>query len=49
MKNNMDQLEKYIAEISSALCRMSPIERNRMMEVLRIAFPEYFKNISRMS
>lgn len=38
----MDQVEKYIEEISLVLCKMSPIERERMMEVLRISFPEFF-------
>ena len=45
----MEQIEKYLDEIEAALYRMSPTEREHLMEVLRIAFPEYFKNISRMS
>lgn len=38
----MDQVEQYLNEISAAMCKMSPIERERMMEVLRISFPEFF-------
>ena len=38
----MDQVEKYLNEISAAMCKMSRIERGRMMEVLRISFPEFF-------
>lgn len=45
----MEQVEQYLNEISAAMCKMSPIERERMMEVLRIAFPEYFNNINCMS
>ena len=39
----MEQIEKYLEEIESALYRMSPTEREHLMEVLHIAFPEYFK------
>lgn len=45
----MEQIEMYLNEIESALYKMSPVDREHLMEVLRIAFPEYFKNISRMS
>ena len=39
----MEQIEMYLEEIESALYKMSPIEREHLMEVLHIAFPEYFK------
>lgn len=39
----MEQIETYLAEIEAALYRMSPTEREHLMEVLHIAFPEYFK------
>lgn len=39
----MEQIEKYLDEIETALYRMSPMEREHLMEVLHIAFPEYFK------
>ena len=38
----MEQIEKYLDQIEAALCKMSPIERERMMKVLRISFPEFF-------
>lgn len=39
----MEQIEMYLEEIEAALYRMSPTEREHLMEVLHIAFPEYFK------
>ena len=39
----MEQIETYLAEIEAALYKMSPTEREYLMEVLHIAFPEYFK------
>lgn len=39
----MEQIEIYLAEIEAALYKMSPVEREHLMEVLHIAFPEYFK------
>ena len=38
-----DEIERYLEEIESALYKMSPTEREHLMEVLHIAFPEYFK------
>lgn len=39
----MEQIERCLEEIESALYKMSPVEREHLMEVLHIAFPEYFK------
>ena len=39
----MEQIERYLEEIESALYKMSPTEREHLMEVLHIAFREYFK------
>lgn len=39
----MEQIEIYLAEIEAALYKMSPTEREHLIEVLHIAFPEYFK------
>lgn len=39
----MEQIDKYLEEIEAAMCKMSPTERDHLMEVLYIAFPEYFK------
>ena len=39
----MEQIEKYLEEIETALYKMAPTEREHLMEVLHIAFPEYFK------
>ena len=39
----MEQIEKYLEEIEAALYKMSPTEREHLMEVLHIACPEYFK------
>ena len=39
----MEQIEMYLEEIETALYKMSPAEREHLMEVLHIAFPEYFK------
>lgn len=38
----MEQIEKYLEEIEAALYRMSPTEREHLMEVLHLAFAEYF-------
>lgn len=45
----MEQIEKYLAEIESALYKMSPTERERLMEVLHLAFADYFENNYRKS
>ena len=39
----MEQIEMYLEEIEAALYKMPPTEREHLMEVLHIAFPEYFK------
>ena len=39
----MEQIEMYLEEIETALYKMSPTEHEHLMEVLHIAFPEYFK------
>lgn len=39
----MEQIERCLEEIEAALYKMSPVEREHLMEVLLIAFPEYFK------
>ena len=39
----MEKIDKYLEEIEAALYKMSPTEREHLMEVLHIAFPEYFK------
>lgn len=39
----MEQIEMYLEEIETAFYKMSPTEREHLMEVLHIAFPEYFK------
>lgn len=38
----MEQIEMYLEEIEAAMCKMDPIEQDRLMEVIRISFPEYF-------
>ena len=38
----MEQIDKYLEEIEAAMCKMDPIEQDRLMEVIRISFPEYF-------
>lgn len=38
----MEQLDKYLEEIEAAMCKMDPIEQDRLMEVIQISFPEYF-------
>lgn len=45
----MEQIEKYLDEIEAALYRMSPAERERLMEVLHLAFADYFSNNYRKS
>ena len=45
----MEQIEKYLAEIESALYKMSPTEREHLMEVLHLAFADYFDNNYRKS
>ena len=45
----MEQIEKYLDEIEAAMYNMSPIERERMMEVLHLAFADYFENNNRKS
>lgn len=45
----MEQIEKYLAEIESALYQMSPTEREHLMEVLHLAFADYFENNYRKS
>ena len=39
----MEQIEKYLADIEAALYKMSPTEREHLMEVLHLGFPEYLK------
>ena len=38
----MEKIDKYLEEIEAAMCKMDPIEQDRLMEVIRISFPEYF-------
>ena len=45
----MEQIEKYLEEIESALYKMSPTEREHLMEVLHIAFVDFFSNNYRKS
>nr|DAI19222.1 MAG TPA: Protein of unknown function (DUF3007) [Caudoviricetes sp.] len=45
----MEQIEKYLEEIESALYKMSPTEREHLMEVLHLAFADYFDNNYRKS
>jgi hypothetical protein len=45
----MEQIERYLEEIESALYRMSPAEREHLMEVLHLAFADYFENNYRKS
>lgn len=45
----MEQIEKYLAEIEAALYKMSPVEREHLMEVLHLAFADYFENNNRKS
>ena len=45
----MEQIERYLEEIESALYRMSPTEREHLMEVLHLAFADYFSNKYRKS
>lgn len=45
----MEQIEKYLAEIEAALYKMSPVEREHLMEVLHLAFADYFSNKYRKS
>ena len=45
----MEQIEKYLDEIEAALYKMSPTEREHLMEVLHLAFADYFENNYRKS
>lgn len=45
----MEQIKKYLEEIEAALYRMSPTEREHLMEVLYLAFADYFENNYRKS
>lgn len=45
----MEQIEKYLEEIESALYKMSTTEREHLMEVLHLAFADYFDNNYRKS
>ena len=45
----MEQIEKYLEEIESALYKMSLTEREHLMEVLHLAFANYFNNNYRKS
>lgn len=45
----MEQIEMYLEEIEAALYRMSPTEREHLMEVLDLAFADYFSNKYRKS
>ena len=45
----MEQIEKYLAEIEAAMYKMSPTEREHVMEVLHLAFADYFSNNYRKS
>jgi len=45
----MEQTERYLEEIESALYRMSPTEREHLMDVLHLAFADYFENNYRKS
>lgn len=45
----MEQIEKYLDEIEAALYKMSPTEREHLMEVLHLAFADYFENNYRRS
>lgn len=38
----MEKIDKYLEEIEAAMCKMDSIEQDRLMEVIRISFPEYF-------
>ena len=45
----MEKIDKYLEEIEAAMCKMSPIEREHLMEVLHLAFADYFSNNYRKS
>ena len=45
----MEQIEKYLADIEAALYKMSPTEREHLMDVLHLAFADYFSNNYRKS
>ena len=45
----MEQIEKYLDEIEAAMYKMSPTEREHLMEVLHLAFADYFENNYRKS
>lgn len=40
----MEKIDKYLEEIEAALYKMSPTEREHLMEVLHLAFADYFSN-----
>ena len=43
----MEQIEKYLDEIEAAMYKMSPTEIEHLMEVLHLAFSDYFENNNR--
>ena len=45
----MEQIERYLEEIEAAMYKMSLTERERLMEVLHLAFADYFSNNYRKS
>lgn len=45
----MEKIDKYLEEIETALYKMSPTEREHLMEVLHLAFADYFSNNYRKS
>lgn len=45
----MEQIEMYLEEIEAALYKMPPTEREHLMEVLHLAFADYFENNYRKS
>lgn len=45
----MEKIDKYLEEIETALYKMSPTEREHLMEVLHLAFADYFENNYRKS
>ena len=45
----MEQIERYLEEIETALYQMSPTKREHLMEVLHLAFADFFYNNYRKS
>ncbi len=45
----IEQIERYLEEIEAALYKMSPTEREHLMDVLHLAFADYFSNNYRKS